>query len=46
MRFAAETADDIAQCAVVEVEYALPGNAAHIEVERIALLDMIVDNGC
>ena len=41
---AAEADDDVAQRAVIEIEHALPGDASHIDVERIALLDVVVDD--
>ena len=41
---AAEADDDVAQRAVIEVKHALPGDASHIDVERIALLDVVVDD--
>ena len=45
MGLAAEADDDVAQRAVIEIEHALPGDAAHIDVERIALLDVVVNDG-
>ena len=41
---AAEADDDVAQRAVIEIEHALPGDASHIDVERITLLDVVVDD--
>ena len=45
VRLAAEAADDVAQLAVVHVDAALPGDAARVDVERVALLDVIVEHG-
>ena len=42
---AAEADDDVAQRAVIEVEHAFPDDAAHVDVERVALLDVVVDDG-
>ena len=41
---AAERRDDLAQRAIVDVERAAPDDAARIDVERIAPIDMIVDH--
>ena len=35
----------MAQGAVVEVEDAFPDHAAHVDIEGVALLDMVVDDG-
>ena len=35
--------DDLAQRAVVHVHHALPGDAAHVDAERVALMDVVVD---
>ena len=40
---AAERADDVAQRAVVHVEHAPPGDAAHVDAELVALVDVVVD---
>ena len=40
---AAESNHDVAQGSIVDVEHALPGDATHIDVERIALVDVVVD---
>ncbi len=44
MRLAAEADDDVPQRPVIEVEHALPDDAAHVDVECIALLDVVVDD--
>ena len=41
---AAQADDDVAQRAVVHVDHALPGHAAHVEAERIAVVDVVVDH--
>src|SRR3984957_20317574 len=43
---AAEPDHDVPQGAVVDVDHAPPGDAAHVEPELVALLDVIVDEGC
>ena len=45
MRLSAEADDDVAERAVIEVEHALPDDAAHVDIERVALLDVVVDDG-
>ena len=40
---AAERADDLAQRAVVHVEDAAPGDAARVDAERVAPVDVVVD---
>ena len=40
---AAEGDDDLAQCAVVHVEHALPRHAAHVDVELVAVVHVVVD---
>jgi hypothetical protein len=40
---AAERADDLAQCAVVHVHHPAPGDAAAIDAERVAPVDVVVD---
>ena len=42
---AAHAAHDVAQLAIVHVDYALPRDAAHIEPERVALVNVVVDHG-
>ena len=37
--------DDLAQGAVVGVEHALPRHAAHVDVELVAVVDVVVDEG-
>jgi hypothetical protein len=39
----AKRADDFAECPVVHVDHAAPGDAAGIDAERIAPIDVIVD---
>ena len=40
---AAEADDDVAQRAVVHVEHASPGDPAHVDAERVAAMDVVVD---
>ena len=35
---------DLAQRAVVHVQHALPGDAAHVEAELVAVVDVVVDH--
>ena len=39
----AEPRDDVTQCPVVDVENALPHDAVHVKIERVALKDVVVD---
>ena len=41
----AEPDHDVAQRTIVDVEHAPPGDPAHVDVERVAALDVIVDEG-
>jgi len=43
--FAAQAIHDIPQLAVVHIHAALPGDAAGVDVQRVALLDGVVDHG-
>ena len=45
VHLAAQTVHDEAQLAVVHVHAALPGDAAGVDVQRVALLDAVVDHG-
>jgi len=40
---AAQAHGDVAQCAVVHVHHALPGDASHVEAQFIAMVDVVVD---
>ena len=40
---AAQADDHLAQRPVVDVEHPLPGDAAHVEVERVAVVHVVVD---
>ena len=40
---AAERVDDLAQRAVVHVQHAPPGDAAGVEAERVAPVDVVVE---
>ncbi len=42
---AAETDDDVAQCTVVDIEHPPPRDVVHVEVELVALVQMVVDHG-
>ena len=44
MCLAAEADNDVTQGAIIEVEHALPRDAAHVDVECITLLDVVVDD--
>ena len=44
VRDAAERIDDLAQSAIVDVENALPGDAALIDAEGVAPVDVVVDH--
>ena len=39
----AEPRNDVAKCTVVDVEDALPDDAVHVEIERVALKDVVVN---
>ena len=41
---AAQRDRDLAQRAVVHVDHALPGDAAHVEAELVAVVDVVVDH--
>ena len=41
----AERDDDVAQRAVVHVDHAPPLDAPHVDAERVALRDVVVDQG-
>ena len=43
---AAQAVDDEAKLAVVHVDHALPGDAARVDAQGVALLDMVVKHGC
>ena len=43
--FSAQPVGDIPQLAVVHVDAALPGDAPHVDIQRVALLDVIVEHG-
>jgi hypothetical protein len=43
VRRAAQRDDDVAQRAVVHVHHPLPGDAPHVEAERVAVVDVVVD---
>src|SRR5207237_10397115 len=40
---AAESDDDLAQRPIVDIDHAGPADAAHVETELIALVDVVVD---
>ena len=42
---AAQAADDIAQLPVIHVHAALPGDAPHVDVQLVALLNVVVQHG-
>ena len=42
----AEADDDVAERAVVDVEHAPPGDAPDVDAERVAVLDVVVDERC
>ncbi len=39
----AEAHGDVAQCAVVHVDHALPGDAPHVDAELVAVVDVVID---
>ena len=41
----AHAAHDMAQLAIVHVNHALPRDATHVEPERVALVNVVVDRG-
>ena len=43
---AAQAVHDVAQLTVVHIHTAFPGNLFHINPQRIALLNMVVQHGC
>ena len=43
---AAEADRDVAQRAVIHVHHALPCDAPHVDAERIAMVDVVVDQRC
>ena len=43
---AAETVDDKAKLTVVHVDAALPGYLSRVDVEGVALINMVVEHGC
>ena len=45
VHLAAQAVHDEAQLAVVHIHAALPGDAAGVDVQRVALLDAVVDHG-
>ena len=46
VRRAPEADDDVAQRAVVHVEHAFEGDAARVDAERVALLQVVVEHRC
>ena len=44
VRSATEPDHYVAECAVIEIQHTFPHHAAHIDVQRIALLDMVVND--
>ena len=42
---AAQAAHDVTQLTVVHINNALPGDVAHVDVQSVALLDVVVDQG-
>ncbi|CAB4852479.1 unannotated protein [freshwater metagenome] len=40
----AEADDDVAQCPVVDVEHSPPGDVVQVEIERVALVEVVVDH--
>ena len=43
---AAKTAHDVAQLTIVHVHHALPRDAAHVDAEFVALLNMVIEHSC
>ena len=44
VRCAAKRDGDVAQSAVVHVDHALPGDAPDVDLQLIAMMDMVVDH--
>ena len=44
VRGAAQPEDDLAQGAVIHVQHALPADATRVDVQRVAVFDVIVDH--
>ena len=42
---AAQAADDVAQLTVIHIHRALPGDLAHVDIQRIALLNVVIQHG-
>ncbi len=43
--FGAETRDDVAQCAIVDIEDPAPGDGPGVEAEQVAVVQMVVHHG-
>ncbi len=42
---AAQSGHDVAQVAVVHIQHAPPGDAVRVDIQRVALVDVVVDHG-
>jgi hypothetical protein len=43
MAMTAERRCDVAQCAIVHVHHALPGDAPHVDAKLVAVVDVVVE---